>query len=265
MLSLKMIFMRLIRYATIPLGLMLLLSTGFVSYDGVFAQRKISTIVTIDEFSSKVRPGDMVPLRGMVMTADEKPVPNALVNIILLTSDPKLIVVASGITGLEGSYEIVWEVKLIPKERAWTDVTQQINTQLASLFVQFEGDERFTFSKTKKTTITIDVNSVNTFVSTDKREYREGESALVFIGFIDEDDEFLDPDSMNVNFNLKSITEELEKKKVGSYTFVTPPLQRGHNQITVVPTKAGYNVQVEAITITVLVPEGGSVGKFEFS
>ena len=255
--------MRLIRYSAIPLGLMLLLSTGLVSYDGVFAQRKMATIVTIDEVPSKMRPGDMVTLRGMVMTADEKPLPDAPVNIYLLTSDPRLIVVASGVTGLEGTYEIIWDVKLIPREKAFTDVTRQIDTQIASLFAQFEGDDRFTFSKTLKSTITIDVNSLKTFVNTDKKQYREGETAIVFIGFVDEDDEFVDPDIINANFNLNSITDELEKKKVGSYTFTTSVLQRGHNQITVVPTKAGYNIQVEAVTVTVL-PEGGSVGKFEF-
>jgi len=256
-----MIFMKVARYAAVPLGLMLLLSVVLVSNNDVFAQRKVPTIVTIDEVPSKVRPMDQVALTGMVMTADEDPIPNVSVNIYLLTSDPKLIVVASGVTGLEGTYEIVWDVKLVPRERALTDVTQKIHTQVASLFAQFEGDDVYAASKTAKTTVTIEVNSVKTFVSSDKKEYREGDSALVFIAFVDSDDEFLDPDSMNVNFNLTPISSELDRKQIGSYTYTTPPLLRGHNQITVVPSKEGYNIQAEAVTITVLTT--GSLGKFE--
>jgi hypothetical protein len=105
------------------------------------------------------------------------------------------------------------------------------------------------------------VNSLTTFVNTDKKLYREGETAIVVIGFVDEDDEFVDPDSINANFNLSPVTEEIEQKKVGSYSYVTPPLQRGHNQVTVVPAKEGYNIEAEAVTITVLT--SGSVGVFE--
>lgn len=249
------------KFVTITLVMIVLFSTFIISYDAAFAQRKSSAIITIDEVPKKVRPGETVPLTGVVMTTAGEKLSNAPVSIILLTSDPRLIVVASGVTGLEGTYEIEWNVKLIPKERAFTDVTQQINTQVASLFARFEGNDNASASKTDKTTITIDVNSIKTFVNTDKRQYREGEAATVFIGFVDEDDEFVDPDSMNVNFNLNSIVSELEKKKVGSYTYLTPALKGGHNQITVVPNKAGFNIQAEAVTITVLPPiTSGSFG-----
>ncbi|MEM2760027.1 MAG: hypothetical protein QXU32_10695 [Nitrososphaerales archaeon] len=248
-------------YAAIPLGLMLLASTGLVFQNDALAQRKMPTIVTIDEVPSKVRPGDRVTLTGTVMTADEEPLSNIPVNIYLLTSDPQLIVAASGVTGLEGTYEIVWEVKLIPRDRPLDDVTQKIHTQIASLFAQFEGDDRFASSKTSKSTVTIEVNSIKTFVNSDKKVYREGDTAIIFIGFVDSDDEFVDPDSINANFNLSSIVGKLEKKKEGSYTFVTPPLERGHNQVTVVPKKEGYNIEAEAVTITVLTT--GSVGVFE--
>ena len=240
------------QYVTITLVMIVLVSAVVVSYDAAFAQRKSSAIITIDEVPKKVRPGETVPLTGMVMTTTGEKISNAPVNIVLLTSDPRLIVVATGVTGLEGTYEIEWNVKFIPQERAFTDVTRQIDTQVASLFAQFEGNDNASASKTDKTTITIDVNSIKTFVNTDKRQYREGEAATVFIGFVDEDDEFVDPDSMNVNFNLNSIISELEKKKVGSYIYLTPALQSGHNQITVVPNKAGFNIQAQAITITVL-------------
>jgi len=247
-------------YAAIPLGLLMLFSAGLVPFDGAFAQKKIATDITLDEFPGKVRPGDKTALTGMVTTADGEPIPDLPVNIYVLTSDPKLIVVASGVTGLEGTFEIIWDVKLIPQEKAFTDVTQKIHTQVMSMFAQFEGDDQYMTSKSKKSTVTIEVNSITTFVNTDKKEYREGETAVVFIGFVDADDMFVDPDSINANFNLDSIADQLEKKKEGSYTFVTPPLQKGHNQITLVPTKEGYNIEAEAVTITVL--PTSSVGKF---
>ena len=163
--------MKLVHYTAIPLGLMLLFSAVIVSYDDAFAQRKVATMVTVDDVPSKVRPGNKVTLTGMVMTADKEPLPDASVNVYLFTSDPKLIVVASGVTGLEGMYEIVWDVKLIPRERAFTDVTQKIHTQIGSLFVKFEGDDGFAKSRTAKTTVTIVVNSIKTFVSSDKKVY----------------------------------------------------------------------------------------------
>jgi hypothetical protein len=169
--------------------------------------------------------------------------------------------VASGVTGLEGTFEIVWDVKLVPQERALTDVTQKIHTQVVSMFAQFEGDDTYASSKTGKTTVTIEVNSIKTFVNSDKKVYNEGETAIVFVAFVDSDDSFVDPDGINAHFNLTPVADKLEKKKLGSYSFVTPPLERGHNQIIIVPAKEGYNIEAEAVTITVLTK--GSVDKFQ--
>ncbi|MFQ5940859.1 MAG: hypothetical protein ACE5KA_04080 [Nitrososphaerales archaeon] len=252
--------MKLAVYAAIPLALVLLLYSMPFSYDDAFAQRKVATIVTIDEVPGQVRPGDKVSITGMVTTAEEEPLVDMPVNIYILTSDPKLVVVASGVTGIEGTYDIVWDVQLLPRERALTDVTQKIHTQIGSLFAQFEGDDRYAPSKTGKTTITIAVNSIKTFINTDKREYNMGDRAIVFIGFVDADDEFVDPDSINANFNLNPIAPELDQKKIGSFTYETPPLERVYNQIAVVPFKEGYNIEVETITITVLTK--GPIGVF---
>jgi hypothetical protein len=248
-------------YAAMPLAALLVLSVGLVSNDNAFGQRKSASLISMDEVQNIVRPGAEVTITGIVTTGEEEPIPDAAVTIYFATSEPRLIPVATGVTGLEGTFEVVWNVELLPIERALTDVTQKVDSQIGELFAQFEGNDRFAASKTGKTTITIDVNSLTTFVNTDKKLYREGETAIVVIGFVDEDDEFVDPDSINANFNLSPVTEEIEQKKVGSYSYVTPPLQRGHNQVTVVPAKAGYNIEAEAVTITVLT--SGSVGVFE--
>jgi len=255
--------MKILSYAAVLMGLMLVLSAALVSYNvPVMAAKQKATSVTIDEFPTKVRPGDQVTLTGMLTTADGEPINQEPVNIYILTSDPQLIVVATGVTGLEGTFEVVWDVQLTPIYKALVDVTKSFDTQVASLFAQFEGNEFYAASKTGKTTVTIEVNSIKTFVTTDKKVYKVGETAVVFIGFVDSDDVFVDPDSMNANFNLDPIADILERKKVGSFTFITPPLQKGHNQVSVVPDKEGYNTQTEVVTITVLPP--GSVGPFGF-
>jgi hypothetical protein len=255
--------MKMLSYAAVPLGLMLVLSAGLVSYNvPVIAAKQQATMVSIDEFTTKVRPGDQVTLTGMLTTADGKPINQSPVNIYILTSEPQLIVVATGVTGLEGTFEVVWNVELVPIHKAIMDVTKSFDTQVVSLFAQFEGDENFAASKTGKTTVTIEVNSIKTFVTTDKKVYKEGETAIVFIGFVDSDDEFVTPDSINANFNQNPIADELELKKEGSFTFITPPLQKGHNQVSVVPDKEGYNTQTEVVTITVMT--AGSVGPFGF-
>lgn len=255
--------MKLLSYAAVSLGLILVLSAGLVSYNvpAVAAKQK-ATSVAIDEFPTKVRPGDQVTLTGMLTTADGEPINQVPVNIYLLTSEPQLILAATGVTGIEGTFEVVWDVQLIPFERAHMDVTKSFDTQVVSLFAQFDGDENFASSKTGKTTVTIEVNSLKTFVSTDKKIYRNGETAVVFLAFVDSDDEFVDPDSMNANFNLQPVADQLEKKKVGSYTYITPPLHEIYNQFSLVPTKEGFNIQTEVITITVQ-PEASS-GSFGF-
>lgn len=254
--------MKILSYTAVLMGLMLVLSTVLVSYNvPVMAAKQKATSVTIDEFPTKVRPGDEVTLTGMLTTADGEPINQEPVNIYILTSDPQLIVVATGVTGLEGTFEVVWDVQLTPIYKALVDVTKSFDTQVVSLFAQFEGDENFAASKTGKTTVTIEVNSLKTFVSTDKKVYKDGETAIVFVAFVDSDDEFVDPDSMNANFNLQPVANQLEKKKVGSYTYITPPLHEIYNQFSMVPTKEGFNIQTEVITITVQPkPSGGSFG-----
>jgi len=255
--------MKMLSYAAVLLGLMLVLSTVLITNNvPAIAAKQKATTVSIDEVPTKVRPGDKVTFTGMLTTVDGEPINQVPVNIYLLTSDPQLIVAATGVTGIEGTYEIVWGVQLIPIQRASSDVTKSVDTQVVSLFAQFEGNDDFGASKTGKSTVTIEVNSVKTFVNSDKKIYNEGDRALIFIGFTDADDEFVDPDWIQSTFNLEPITDQLEKKKVGSYTYLTAPLARGHNQITVIPHKEGYNIQTEVVTITV--KSTGSVGVFEF-
>lgn len=244
--------MKMLPYAAVSLGLMLMLSAVLVPNNfPAIAAKQAATIITIDEAPSKVHPGDKVTFTGMLTTVEGEPLIQLPVNIILLTSEPRLVLAASGVTGTDGTYEILWDVEIIPFDKALTDVTQKMQTQVVSLFAQFDGNEEFMSSKTAKSTLTIETKDLKTFASTDKKLYRSGDVAIIFIGFVDSEDQFVDPDSINANFNLQPVADKFEKKKVGSYTYTTPPLVDVYNQFSVVPSKEGYNIQIEVITITV--------------
>jgi len=244
--------MKILPYAAVSLGLMLVLSAGLLSNNfPANAAKQKATVIAIDEVPGKVRPGNTVTITGMLTTVGGEPLNQVPVNIILLTSEPRLITAASGVTSPEGAYEISWDVKLIPTDKALTDVTQKMQSQVVSLFAQFDGNEQFAPSKTDKSTVTIEANTIETFVNTDKKVYKKGDVAIIFIGFVDSDDEFVDPDGINVNFNINPVGSDLEKKKMGSYTYTTPPLEEIYNQFSVVPQKEGYNIQTEVVTITV--------------
>ena len=242
----------MLQYAAASLGLMLILSAGLVSNNvPAIAAKQKATAITIDQVPPKVRPGDKVTFTGMLTTIDGEPINQVSVNVYLLTSEPRLILAASGVTGTNGAYEIPWDVKLVPVEKALNDVTKKIQTQVVSVFAQFDGNAQFASSKTGKSTLTIETNTIKTFVSQDKKLYKSGDVAIMFIGFVDSEDKFVDPDGINANFNIQPVGSDLAKKKVGSYTYTTPPLKKIYNQFSVVPQKEGYNIQTEVITITV--------------
>lgn len=94
--------------------------------------------------------------------------------------------------------------------------------------------------------------SITIFVNPDNPFYRDNERALIYMAFVDEHDNFLDPDNISVILNLFKTGQAPEKKKVGTYTFVTPPLGKGNNQITIVAQKDAYNIEPAYINITVL-------------
>lgn len=268
-------------YVALSLGLLLILSATFVSSSRANAQVNLNatgtpTVLTIDDVPARVRIGDNVTLSGTLTTVDGKPIPHVLVNIYLFTPEPRLFVVASGSTGTDGRYEVAWNVQAIVTNKLSNDVTKKLTTQSVSLFAQFDGNGAYAGSKTGKAAVIIEANTIKVFVNTDKNAYKENQTAIVFIAFLDSDDKFVDPDSMTAVFThvVSSsvsgslltnpsipISEQLEKKKVGSYTYITQPLKAGHNQIMVIPVKAGYNIEPATITIIVLTT-AGSVGRF---
>ncbi len=145
-------------------------------------------------------------------------------------------------------------------------INRQLGTNLRIVFAVPDSNEKYLIQKDYKIVdfVTTDsagsnphsvkpaTNSLKIFVNSDKQLYRQDEKAVFYIAFVDENDKFVDPDSIIVKMNLFPTGHTLEKKKIGSYTLVTPPLGRGNNQITVVAQKAMYNIDPSSIDITVL-------------
>lgn len=233
----------------------------------------LSTTATLNTFAAKQQPvslsfgmngckndmtcgaeflvGDTITFSGSLTTEDGTPIPGAEINIIKLLSTPELVVIASGVTGIDGVYDLSWTAEFTPREMASasTETLKKFLDETVVLFAQFEGDEQYTAARTAKLTATVKANQVFTSVNSEKRVYGPGDSALVFIGFIDSNDQFVDPDSVRVLYDDQEM--KVEKKKTGSYTVITPTLTVDHHQVVVIPKKEGYNVETGFLTVQV--------------
>jgi hypothetical protein len=143
-------------------------------------------------------------------------------------------------------------------EKTWHDFKVVLGSKvhpgkpLLVTFTPMHGSERLPYTNVVKNTDAVDVGSIRAIINTDKQVYREGERAIVFIGFVDVNDKFVNPDSMDVSFKILPFDQMLEKKKLGSYTYITPPLESNDDHITLILQKEGHDIQTENVNITVL-------------
>lgn len=94
--------------------------------------------------------------------------------------------------------------------------------------------------------------NIKAMIYSDKRTYVEGERAKLFINFVDTSDRFVDPKSIATNTNFAQEGGVLEKKKVGSYVYVTPPLQSGDNIVVIEVDDGRYSEGVESVGVAIL-------------
>ncbi|MEM2759441.1 MAG: hypothetical protein QXW73_01440, partial [Nitrososphaerales archaeon] len=172
-----------------------------------------------------------------------------VVRIVQLLPKPELVTIASGVTGIDGEFDLTWTAQFTPAAKAHTDVTKKFLKETVVFFAQFDGDDTYAEARTGKQTATIKANQLFTSVNAEKRVYGPGESALIFLGFIDSNDQFVDPDSIRVLYDDQEL--KVEKKKEGSYTVVTPSLTVDHHQVLVIPQKEGYNIENGFLTVQV--------------
>jgi hypothetical protein len=244
------------KIAVVLMGLVLVLSTVAMANTS-FAQRKMPTILEFEMTGCKnsltcgaeLLVGDEVQFTGVLTNANGDPLSEMPVTIYKFVPKPELIPIASGVTGIDGDFELSWIAEFTPIERAPTDVTRKFQTETVTIFAQFDGNEQYASSRSGKNTATIKVNEIKTFVNSDKNLYRQGDQALIFLAFIDSHDEFVDPDSLRVVLNDREV--EVEQKQVGSYTLTLPSLPKEHTQLFVLPRKEGYNLNNGFLTIIV--------------
>jgi hypothetical protein len=193
--------------------------------------------------------GDTVTFSGTLTAEDGTPIAGAAINIVKLLAKPELVVIASGVTGIDGAYDLSWTAEFTPREKVSSDVTKKFLEENIVLFAQFDGDEAYTAARTAKMSATVKADEIFTSVNSEKRVYGPGDSALIFIGFIDSKDQFIDPESIRVLYDDQEL--EVEQKKTGSYTVITPTLTVDHHQVIVIPKKEGYNIENGFLTVQV--------------
>ncbi|MFQ5941192.1 MAG: hypothetical protein ACE5KA_05790 [Nitrososphaerales archaeon] len=193
--------------------------------------------------------GTTVVFTGMLTDDSGVPLPEMEVTIMGLLPTPELVVLTSATTDFDGIFTAEWMAKHHQVEPAFTDVTRKFLKENLEVLATYAGDERFAQSKSGKLSMTVEANTVHSFMNSDKNLYDEGDTVLIFIAFIDSNDEFIDPDNISVTWNNEPI--ELEKKKVGSYTITIENLAKRHQQVVLVPEKEGFNATTSFLTLIV--------------
>lgn len=193
--------------------------------------------------------GDTVEFMGTLTNSTRGPVAGAKITVYKLLPKPELVPLAFGVTGIDGKFTLTWTAGFTSVEKASTDVTRKFLTETVTIFAQFDGDKKYAPSRSGKNTAIIKAPELMTFVNSDKNLYRQGDSALVFLAFVDNHDNFVDPDSLRVVLNDKEV--QVEKKKTGSYTLTIPALPKEHTQLLVIPKKEGHNINNGFLTIIV--------------
>lgn len=239
------------------MGVMLVMSTALALSSTSFAAKQKPTVLSLEmsgctnslTCNANLLVGEEVTFNGVLTTGEGEPVPGAEVNIIKFIPKPELVTIASGVTGIDGDFQLSWTARLTETEKAPQDVTRKMLSETVAIYADFAGNDQFAASRSAKNTANIQANEINTFVNSDKNLYRQGEPALVFLAFIDSNDNFVDPDSLRVVLNDQEV--QVEKKKTGSYTLTIPSLPKEHIQLFVIPKKEGYNLENGFLTIIV--------------
>jgi len=239
------------------MGVMLVMSTALALSSTSFAAKQKPTMLSLEmsgctnamTCNATILVGDKVTFNGVLTTGEGEPVSGAEINIIKFIPKPELIVIASGVTGIDGDFQLSWTAKFTETEKAPQDVTRKMLSENVAIYADFAGNDQFAASRSAKNTAVVQANQIDTIVNSDKNLYKQGEPAIVFLAFIDSKDKFVDPDSLRVVLNDQEV--KVEKKKTGSYTLTIPTLPKEHTQLFVVPKKTGYNIDNGFLTIIV--------------
>jgi len=199
--------------------------------------------------------GDTVTFTGILTEANGRFIPGANVNLYSFVA-AEIRLIASTVTDVDGTFKTTFKADFSGAKVAGETFKQQIS-EVFTLFAKYDGDDTYAASQSGKIVITVKIKEMITQAATDKKLYRERDIALIFVNFIEVETEgrsikygdFIDPDTIRVMYDTTPV--ELSKKKIGSYTFVTPPLTVGHHQLMINAEKEAYNNRAGFITVQV--------------
>jgi len=244
----------------ILIGLSLVLPLQFNAFAVFEPDRRDPTAISLDLIeqclntmtcNAQVFTGTTIKFTGMLTDEDGDPLPDMAVNIVALIPTPEIMVLAETTTDIDGLFEVEWVAKLSKQESAFTDVTKQFLSESVTVLAQFPGSEDMAPSKSNKITMSVTVNTLHTIVNSDKTLYNEGDTATIFIAFLDSSDNFVDPESILGTLNNVDVVKSFEKKKEGSYVFTISAIEKKHQQLIIVPETEGFNSTTAYLTIIV--------------
>jgi len=199
--------------------------------------------------------GDTVTFTGNLTDSTGSFLSDVKINIYSFKAT-EIDLLATAVTDRDGTFKTTWKARFTSTKVAYETFKEQIS-EVLTIFAKFEGDDKNAPSQSGKIVLTVKIKEMLTIAATDKKLYRERDTALIFVNFLEAEAEgrnikygdFIDPDTMRATYDNEPI--KLSKKKTGSYTFVTPPLTVGHHQLVVNAAKEGYNNRVGFITVQV--------------
>ena len=173
--------------------------------------------------------GEKIVFTGNMMTRKGDMLPNMPVSIYALTPTPEQKLVGSAVTGIDGSYSVTWVVEPYDIKPALQETSKSQGSQTMSIFATFEGNDTFNPSKSGDRNccgnVPVNVKSWDLIVQmeSDKTLYEQGDTATVFVNFIQGDRfggqidyrDFVAPDVIKATYDGKVV--ELQKKE-GIYT-----------------------------------------------
>jgi len=251
------LLLELNRAVVVIMGVMLVMSSALALSNTSFAAKQKPTALSLEmsgctntmTCNAVILVGEEVTFNGVLTTVEGEPISGADINIIKFVPKPELVVIASGVTGIDGDFQLSWTAEFTVTDKAPQDVTRKMLNENVAIYADFAGNDQYAPSRSAKNTAIIQANEITTFVNSDKNLYGQGEPAIVFLAFIDSRDNFVDPDSLRVLLNDQEV--QAEKKKTGSYVLTIPSLPKEHTQLFVIPKKEGHNISNGFLTIIV--------------
>src|SRR5574341_1432011 len=133
------------------MGVMLVMSTALAVSSTSFAAKQKASVLSMEmsgctnsmTCNAELLVGDEITFDGVLTTADGEPIRGAEINIVKLIPKPEIVVIASGVTGIEGDFALSWTAEFTEIEVSGPrkDPLQIISEQIQELAERMAGLE----------------------------------------------------------------------------------------------------------------------------